>query len=68
MSDFMMTVPQVAAEFQVPPRSVYRMIEQGYLEAVRLTPRKIRIRASQVEAVTGIRPCRPKPEPRRKAS
>jgi excisionase family DNA binding protein len=60
MSDFMLTVSQVAAVFQVPPRSVYRMIEQGYLDAVRLTPRKIRVRASQVEALTGIRPPRPR--------
>ena len=68
MSDFMLTVPQVAVVFQVPPRCVYRMIENGHLDAVRLTPRKIRVRASQVEALTGIRPARPKLGPRRKVA
>jgi excisionase family DNA binding protein len=43
---------------QVPPGTVYRWIREGELAAVRVG-RTIRIRASQVEKVFGVKPERP---------
>jgi len=56
--DFLLTVPQVAKCAQVNPPAVYRWISQGQLGAVRLG-RTIRVRASQVEQVFGVKPPRP---------
>lgn len=59
--DFLLTVPQVAKCAQVNPPAVYRWIAQGQLGAVRIG-RTIRVRASQVEQVFGVKPTRPQPQ------
>lgn len=59
MSDWLLTVAEVARTARVPERTVYYWIAQGALEAVRLGERKLRIRASEAERFTGIRPPNP---------
>jgi excisionase family DNA binding protein len=59
-SDYLVTAYQLADWVQVPPGTVYRWIREGELAAVRVN-RTIRIRASQIEKVFGIKPPRPSP-------
>jgi len=59
-ADYLVTVYQVADCVQAPPGTVYRWIREGELAAVRVG-RTIRVRASQVEKVFGVKPIRPQP-------
>jgi excisionase family DNA binding protein len=56
--DYLLTVPQVADCAQLNAPAIYRWIREGRLAAVHVG-RTIRVRASQVEKVLGVKPERP---------
>jgi excisionase family DNA binding protein len=62
-NDWLLTVPQVADCAQLNPPAIYRWIREGRLAAVHVG-RTVRVRASQVEKVLGVKPSRPEPQKR----
>lgn len=48
LTDFKLRVNNVAQKFGCSNRTVYRLVESGDLEAIRLTPNSIRISAKSV--------------------
>jgi len=48
--DEFLTVKEIAAEFKVNPQTVYNWIDDGALTAVRIGPRRVRVRRSDLDA------------------
>jgi excisionase family DNA binding protein len=63
--DFLVKVGPVADIARVPDGTVYRWIREHKLAAIKMG-RTVRVRASEVERVFGVRP--PRPESRRLVS
>lgn len=53
-------VRDVAAQLDITPMSVYRLIEAGKLPATRATPRSVRVRAADLEAYLAQASLQPK--------
>lgn len=59
-SDWLVSVDEVAATLHISKGSVYALIRQGKLPAVRPTPHRVLVRKSDLEKyLAGLEPVRP---------